>query len=1364
MHRLLSLLGAFALGAQFVGFPCSAAADAPPAPSSAAGAAQPVRAGLPDSDPSRTSPAPSSSNATAATAASPSSNVPAVAGTQALGDLSHLEFSALGPLAATLIAPLPGSAAESAATSVEVATGLGAGVEIRVDGAAVPFSKIGKRVVDRKAQSTTYTYYGVPLRAGPNELVVTPLGARGNRGPSVSETVYGAGHPTSLSAHVSGALRADGRSVDMLHVTATDEWRHPALPGAVVRLLITSGDAHFQTVVRSHDVTPGASSQGPPSVPAVSVPAQSTVVPPAQPATVPSTQTNVVPAVAAGMPVAAGTAPGTPLRHYVLVGSSITDSSAIALPVIGTSSADSSDNAGTTIVPPSIVTPTVATPTVATPTIATPTVATPTVVTPTVGTPTVATSALVTPTVAMPSVVTPTLATPTATTPTVATPALVTPINALPGGAINSSASGAAPDALAARAPGDVVTSALMLELPLGNHGALDVPIVPGLRSGDVHVALTSGGVGAQTQFFLAPDVRAPIISGLVTAGAGAVPGIPGTSPGDPGESNARRARIALFASGQVAKNTLGTVAYETADDLRSSTVTGPFVDDPNDRPYTTYGDASTRRDDALSRDHIFARFENGRNSAMWGEFQAQTGSTAPSGGVGGFNLLVSGAKLEVGNQNVKATAFKAKNDVAYARQVYAPTGLSTIGQLLHPDIAVGSEIVTLVALERRTGAVAFGTVLTRNVDYTLDYATGLLRFINIPLPFDDAFNPQQILVQYEYDGTGSATETLGGRVEAAFGKGQQARAGIGYVNDATGMNNFTLLGEDVGGALPGGSWSLAHFASRGAIGVTPLGGLGSGSALASNAGDTYHAALSEVAGSNRFSFGYDATSAGYNDPFGSLATPGLTDYNVAYARTLPEQRGELSLTYDHQKNDGFGFANAQSNLGVHLRENINKRLTFHVGVDRRASSAAVGAATAFINPTDTLNPAPVPSAAATAAPGAGNGGVSNYTAAGNVTQAQFGFDWKLMPTVGLAAERISDVGGAGIASQPAQTSAQLTIDFSKKGRAYVRELWASAPTQSFAASTTALTAPALATRSTAIGVERTVGAATSLEDEYVVERTGSGTDVFSAMGVKERFDFAKRIKGEFFMQHASAVGANVAGYNIYGFSATYGDAGERLRGTTSYQLRTGQSPGSTLLLGVAGALSPDISVLAAANYSGAYGTSYDDARLGLAWRPSQNERGVTLLSYEQKSGSLLPLPTRADTLSLEQLYRPTHRLELAARYAYKLDGDTYYPAQTSLLDLRAVQRLGSRFDLAGETRYLDARNVAGARATGFALEGGLRLGDAMRLAGGYNFTTAADPSLAAAPARRGLYATVTSVIDSIFGWGKDSGWSGTQR
>jgi hypothetical protein len=51
-----------------------------------------------------------------------------------------------------------------------------------------------------------------------------------------------------------------------------------------------------------------------------------------------------------------------------------------------------------------------------------------------------------------------------------------------------------------------------------------------------------------------------------------------------------------------------------------------------------------------------------------------------------------------------------------------------------------------------------------------------------------------------------------------------------------------------------------------------------------------------------------------------------------------------------------------------------------------------------------------------------------------------------------------------------------------------------------------------------------------------------------------------------------------------------------------------------------------------------------------------------------------------------------------------------------------------------------------------------------MRLAFGYNFSGSPDPALAAAPARRGVYLTATSVIDRIFGWGKGFGWGGSAK
>ena len=53
------------------------------------------------------------------------------------------------------------------------------------------------------------------------------------------------------------------------------------------------------------------------------------------------------------------------------------------------------------------------------------------------------------------------------------------------------------------------------------------------------------------------------------------------------------------------------------------------------------------------------------------------------------------------------------------------------------------------------------------------------------------------------------------------------------------------------------------------------------------------------------------------------------------------------------------------------------------------------------------------------------------------------------------------------------------------------------------------------------------------------------------------------------------------------------------------------------------------------------------------------------------------------------------------------------------------------------------------------SLESRVRLGDSTRFAAGYNFSATADPSLATTPVHRGFYTTITSVVDHLFGWGK---------
>ena len=295
-------------------------------------------------------------------------------------------------------------------------------------------------------------------------------------------------------------------------------------------------------------------------------------------------------------------------------------------------------------------------------------------------------------------------------------------------------------------------------------------------------------------------------------------PGIPGGGDGDPNGTNSRRGRVAVFGTGALGKS-LATFAYDTADTLQRTSqyggALGTYNGDPNDRAYSTTGDASTRRDDALSRDHLFARLDTGRATAQWGEFRASTGSSVNA--LGGFDQLVAGAKLELAGDNRRAMVFAARNDVGYDRRVFAPSGLAN-GITLRPDIVVGSEVVLLATIDARSGAVIAQTALTRGIDYSIEYATGQLHFIEIPLPFDDAFNPRQIVLTYEFDAPGNAARTVGGRAETSFGRNHAIKLGVGYVNDTSGAGNVSLATQDLSGIIRGGGWQIVHATSRGGL------------------------------------------------------------------------------------------------------------------------------------------------------------------------------------------------------------------------------------------------------------------------------------------------------------------------------------------------------------------------------------------------------------------------------------------------------------------------------------------------------------------------------------------------------------------
>ena len=260
-------------------------------------------------------------------------------------------------------------------------------------------------------------------------------------------------------------------------------------------------------------------------------------------------------------------------------------------------------------------------------------------------------------------------------------------------------------------------------------------------NSGDLVIRLSTATLSRDVVLTLVGAVRKPMVVGFATVGAGPVPGLIESPDSAPNGTNARRGTVDVFGTGEVAKNTTGTFAYDSSDVLQQSINTAPFIDNPNDRPFPIYGDTSLRYDDALSQDRFFAQVQNGGNSALWGEFYAAPArrphrrlQRAGERRAPAFGLAESGRD---GIHGAKPVRLRPLDALAHRSAISS--------QILQPDIVVGSDILTLVSLDRRTGAVISQTLLVRGVDYVLDYTSGLLRFINVILPFDSSFNPQVV-------------------------------------------------------------------------------------------------------------------------------------------------------------------------------------------------------------------------------------------------------------------------------------------------------------------------------------------------------------------------------------------------------------------------------------------------------------------------------------------------------------------------------------------------------------------------------------------------------------------------------------------
>jgi len=224
-----------------------------------------------------------------------------------------------------------------------------------------------------------------------------------------------------------------------------------------------------------------------------------------------------------------------------------------------------------------------------------------------------------------------------------------------------------------------------------------------------------------------------------------------------------------------------------------------------------------------------------------------------------------------------------------------------------------------------------------------------------------------------------------------------------------------------------------------------------------------------------------------------------------------------------------------------------------------------------------------------------------------------------------------------------------------------VRQLWQSSPSEQLAATQTVPAYAGTAESSTMFGFEQSVGNAT-LDTGYAVDHTVNGTDLYDAIGVRQRFQPSQYLTGDAFGQVGQQLLATVVPtsgpstpyFFVLGGSLNY--ARQAFHATTQVQVRTGFDGGSTFQVGATGPINNDISLFGGYNrlvHLGGLRFQYSGRALAaaLAQRPVRD----AALVDTQKSNLTSYDAYITNVAQLQQLYRPSTRTEFAASVAYKI-------------------------------------------------------------------------------------------------------------
>jgi uncharacterized repeat protein (TIGR01451 family) len=249
--------------------------------------------------------------------------------------------------------------------------------------------------------------------------------------------------------------------------------------------------------------------------------------------------------------------------------------------------------------------------------------------------------------------------------------------------------------------------------------------------------------------------------------------------------------RLALYAKGRIKGKWLITLAYDSDKKERESRFGGTI--DPN-AYYTVYADGSERRYDAASVRRLYLKLERPQFYAVFGDYE--TGIDEPQ--LARYVRALNGLKAEYRSTHVAASAFAADTPTRHRREEIQGNGLSGPYALRARDILLNSERVTIEVRDRlRSDRIVERRLLSRHIDYDIDYLAGTLVFKEPILSRSSQLDPQFIVIDYEIDEIAGRSLNAGGRValRSSDGKLQVAATAI---RDKDGGEATLLAGADI--------------------------------------------------------------------------------------------------------------------------------------------------------------------------------------------------------------------------------------------------------------------------------------------------------------------------------------------------------------------------------------------------------------------------------------------------------------------------------------------------------------------------------------------------------------------------------------